>query len=400
MGQLRHIGTECNTTMLTVKDCLVLVATLALTVSCQDQRLEIVPLFDGLTSTPGNQFTFQPQPAVPGLERETELTSPSPSLNLQAFKAVPIAAPPTATIPPAVPHPSLKDKLSLTTPQTTTSPPPPPSPPSPPTTTTPPPPPPSPPTALPTTTTPPPSPTTTAAPPAKTLSVFGSSLPAGRPQNLAELPRQRPQQQQQQQELELFQQQQRQQQQQQQRQQQQTSRFQTQFNQNPRQEFAPQPPRQRVVQQPGDQSRHPEEFLNRLTEEDKTKFLQQFSYLNLEQQQYAYNQFLSTPANVQQFAIKQFLSLDPEVLVFSIQTEIDSERGVQPQRQITQPLQPQFNQQQQQQQQQQQGQRFNNNNQQQPRQLSGADARALQQQENALNDIIALQNSLNFPNQS
>merc|ERR1711971_834428 len=203
MGQLRHIGTECNTTMLTVKDCLVLVATLALTVSCQDQRLEIVPLFDGLTSTPGNQFTFQPQPAVPGLERETELTSPSPSLNLQAFKAVPIAAPPTATIPPAVPHPSLKDKLSLTTPQTTTSPPPPPSPP----------------TALPTTTTPPPSPTTTAAPPAKTLSVFGSSLPAGRPQNLAELPRQRPQQQQQQQqqqqlELELFQQQQRQQQQQ------------------------------------------------------------------------------------------------------------------------------------------------------------------------------------------
>merc|ERR1711971_1366776 len=136
MGQLRHIGTECNTTMLTVKDCLVLVATLALTVSCQDQRLEIVPLFDGLTSTPGNQFTFQPQPAVPGLERETELTSPSPSLNLQAFKAVPIAAPPTATIPPAVPHPSLKDKLSLTTPQTTTSPPPPPSPPSPSTTTT------------------------------------------------------------------------------------------------------------------------------------------------------------------------------------------------------------------------------------------------------------------------
>merc|ERR1711971_802097 len=159
MGQLRHIGTECNTTMLTVKDCLVLVATLALTVSCQDQRLEIVPLFDGLTSTPGNQFTFQPQPAVPGLERETELTSPSPSLNLQALKAVPIAAPPTATIPPAVPHPSLKDKLSLTTPQTTTSPPPPPPPPSPPT-------------ALPTTTTPP-SPTTTAAPPAKTLSVFG-----------------------------------------------------------------------------------------------------------------------------------------------------------------------------------------------------------------------------------
>ena len=147
------------------------------------------------------------------------------------------------------------------------------------------------------------------------------------------------------------------------------------------------------------EARHPEEFLNRLTAEDKTKFLQQFSYLNLEQQQYAYNQFLSTPANVQQFAIKQFLSLDPEVLVFSIQTEIDSERGVQPQQQQPQPPQPQFNQQQPQRQQQQQGQRFNNINQQ-PRQLSGADARALQQQENALNDIIALQNALNFPNQS
>jgi len=235
--------------------------------------------------------------------------------------------------------------------------------------------------APPTTTPTPPPPTTTAAPPVENLSVFGSSLPAVRPQSLAELPRQRPKQQQQRQ----------QQQQQQQQKQQQPSRFQTQFNQNPRQQFAPQPPpRQRVVQQPLSQARHPEEFLNRLTEEDKTKFLQQFSFLNVEQQQYAYNQFLSTPANVQQFAIKQFLSLDPEVLVFSIQTEIDSERGVQPQQQNPQPPQPQ---------QQQQGQRFNDNNQQ-PRQLSGADARALQQQENALNDIIALQNSLNFPNQS
>jgi len=137
-----------------------------------------------------------------------------------------------------------------------------------------------------------------------------------------------------------------------------------------------------------------------LSQEDKTKFLQQFSYLNLEQQQYAYNQFLSTPANVVQFAIKQFLSLDPEVLVFSIQTEIDSERGVQPAQPVQQnpqpPRQPQFNQLQQGQQ---QGQRFINNNQQ-PRQLSRADNRALQQQENALNDIIALQNSLNFPSQS
>ena len=59
---------------------------LASLASCQAQqppRREIEPLFEGLTSTPGNQFTFQPQPAVPGLE----LTSPSP---LPSFQAVPI----------------------------------------------------------------------------------------------------------------------------------------------------------------------------------------------------------------------------------------------------------------------------------------------------------------------
>ena len=59
---------------------------LTVLVSCQDERRDIVPLFEGLTSTPGNQFTFQPQPAVPGLE----ITSPSPSPSLQSFKAVPI----------------------------------------------------------------------------------------------------------------------------------------------------------------------------------------------------------------------------------------------------------------------------------------------------------------------
>ena len=47
----------------------------------------------------------------------------------------------------------------------------------------------------------------------------------------------------------------------------------------------------------------------------------------------------------------------------------------------------------------QQGQ-FNNQQQQQPRQLSRADVTALQQQEDALSDIIALQKSLNFPSQS
>merc|ERR1711874_280637 len=136
-------------------------------------------------------------------------------------------------------------------------------------------------------------------------------------------------------------------------------------------------------------------------------------------------------------------SLDPEVLIVSIQTEIDKENGVPPQfqhvsqqqQQFQQPQQQQFQQQPQQQQfQQQQQQQFQqrqpqqfqqgqpqqfqqrpqqNQQFQQPQQFqqqqgnqqfastarppSRADLRALQQQEDALNEIIALQNSINFP---
>ena len=123
----------------------------------------------------------------------------------------------------------------------------------------------------------------------------------------------------------------------------------------------------------------------------------------------------------------------PEILVISIQEEINQENGIsQPQQQQQlspqqqqfapqqqqqfasqqqqqfAPQQQQFSPQQQQQfapQQQQQfasqqQQRFaTQQQQQQPRQLSRADVRALQQQESALDDIIALQNSLNFPGQ-
>ena len=58
---------------------------------------------------------------------------------------------------------------------------------------------------------------------------------------------------------------------------------------------------------------------------DQSLFLERFSVLNLAQQTYAYNQFLSTPPEIQKFAISQFLSLDPEVLIVSIQAEIDRE---------------------------------------------------------------------------
>ena len=70
-----------------MQDCLtpwlLSLAVLVPSLAQQPPRREIEPLFEGLTSTPGNQFTFQPQPAVPGLE----LTSPSP---LPSFQAVPI----------------------------------------------------------------------------------------------------------------------------------------------------------------------------------------------------------------------------------------------------------------------------------------------------------------------
>ena len=61
---------------------------------------------------------------------------------------------------------------------------------------------------------------------------------------------------------------------------------------------------------------------------DQDKFLQQFSLLNTEQQNYAFRQFLNSRREIQQFAIAQFLKLDPETLIVSIQAEIDREKGV------------------------------------------------------------------------
>ena len=73
---------------------------------------------------------------------------------------------------------------------------------------------------------------------------------------------------------------------------------------------------------------HPERFLNQLSPQDQALFLERFSVLNLNQQTYAYNQFLSTPPDIQKFAISQFLSLEPEVLIVSIQAEIEREAAL------------------------------------------------------------------------
>ena len=81
-------------------------------------------------------------------------------------------------------------------------------------------------------------------------------------------------------------------------------------------------------QQPQTTSSHPERFLNQLSPQDQALFLEHFSVLNLEQQTYAYNQFLSTPPDIQKFAISQFLSLEPEVLIVSIQAEIEREAAL------------------------------------------------------------------------
>ena len=95
---------------------------------------------------------------------------------------------------------------------------------------------------------------------------------------------------------------------------------------------------------------------------------------------------LSSLILVQQFAINQFLSLDSQVLAVSLQEEIRKEQ--------------QFHQEQQQSLQVPQQQPFAPNprqSQQQP-QPSIADQLALRQQQEALQQIIDLQNSINFPN--
>ena len=66
-------------------------------------------------------------------------------------------------------------------------------------------------------------------------------------------------------------------------------------------------------------------LINKLSMEEQTQFLAQFTMLDFAQQEYAYKQFVSSPENVQQFALKQFLTLEPEILIISIDREIHAE---------------------------------------------------------------------------
>ena len=85
---------------------------------------------------------------------------------------------------------------------------------------------------------------------------------------------------------------------------------------------------------------HPEELLNMLSPGDQDRFLQQFSSLNTEQQNYAFRQFLNSRKEIQRFAISQFLKLDPETLIVSIQAEIDRESAARPRSQARSPQPP------------------------------------------------------------
>ena len=82
----------------------------------------------------------------------------------------------------------------------------------------------------------------------------------------------------------------------------------------------------KIYFQPPASASHPEALLNMLSPGDQDRFLQQFSSLNTEQQNYAFRQFLNSRKEIQRFAISQFLKLDPETLIVSIQAEIDRER--------------------------------------------------------------------------
>ena len=90
---------------------------------------------------------------------------------------------------------------------------------------------------------------------------------------------------------------------------------------------------------------HPEALLNMLSPGDQDRFLQQFSSLNSEQQNYAFRQFLNSRKEIQRFAISQFLKLDPETLIVSIQAEIDRERGERVSSQVRPPVQQSLQQQ-------------------------------------------------------
>jgi len=158
---------------------------------------------------------------------------------------------------------------------------------------------------------------------------------------------------------------------------------------------------------------HPEVLLNQLPPADKLLFQAQFNKLSQELQEFSYNKFLSSSPEVQSFAINQFLSLPPDQLEQSIRSEKNKETDLQiEQRQqrvspavqnprfVDQPLSPSpkrietktsssFLPQQQRTQVEKELELFQ-------AEASKADQLALQQQVEALKNIIAQQRKINF----
>ena len=91
-----------------------------------------------------------------------------------------------------------------------------------------------------------------------------------------------------------------------------------------RQSVAPQPAPS-VRPSPQSVESHPSDILNRLSEAEQQKFLEQFLSLAPEHQSFVYRKLLTSSPDIQQFAIAQFISLDNRVLVVSIQAELDKE---------------------------------------------------------------------------
>ena len=77
----------------------------------------------------------------------------------------------------------------------------------------------------------------------------------------------------------------------------------------------------------GSSESHPSEILNRLSEAEQQKFLEQFLSLAPEHQGFVYRKLLTSAPDIQEFAIAQFISLDNRVLVVSIQAELDKENA-------------------------------------------------------------------------
>ena len=89
--------------------------------------------------------------------------------------------------------------------------------------------------------------------------------------------------------------------------------------------IAPQRPASSVRPSPQSAESHPSDILNRLSEAEQQKFLEQFLSLAPEHQSFVYRKLLTSGPDIQEFAIAQFISLDNRVLVVSIQAELDKE---------------------------------------------------------------------------